>query len=89
MFECDKCGLCCTGLDKHENMKEFHGGDGVCFHLNTETMLCDIYESRPLICRVDDFYDAYLKGKMSREEYYRLNYEACKKKKRDAETRKG
>ena len=34
---------------------------------------------RPLICRVDECYDTYFKKICTREEYYKLNYEACEK----------
>jgi Fe-S-cluster containining protein len=39
--------------------------------------LCSIYQSRPLICRIDDAYDVFFKEKMTLEEYYKLNKEAC------------
>lgn len=82
MFQCDKCGLCCLGLDKHEETKDMHNGDGVCIHLDRKTMLCHIYENRPIFCRVDDYFEQGLAGEMSEEEFYRLNYEACEEKKR-------
>lgn len=76
MFQCDKCGMCCRNLDKNELYKELDRGDGVCRHLTGN--LCNIYEQRPLLCRVDESYKKLFRGRMSLEEYYELNYSACR-----------
>lgn len=83
MFECDKCGLCCIGLDQNETTAYLHDGDGICRHLNQETMLCEIYEERPIFCRVEEYYDKYLAEQMSKEEFMKMNYEACLLKKEE------
>lgn len=85
MFNCDKCGLCCIGLNKSETTAFLHDGDGICRYLDLDTMLCTIYEKRPLVCRVDEYYDRFLADKMDREEFMRLNYEACELKKKEYE----
>ena len=36
------------------------------------------YDERPLLCRVDEAYDVYYKSDMTKDEYYKLNYEGCK-----------
>lgn len=54
---------------------ELDRGDGICKYLDGD--LCSIYENRPLLCRVDESFDAYFKGNISLEEYYRLNYKIC------------
>lgn len=77
MFQCDKCGACCRNLRLSPLYKELDRGDGVCRYLNGN--LCSIYDKRPLICRVDDSYNEFFKDKLSLEEYYRLNCEACTK----------
>lgn len=77
-FECDACGLCCTYLDRNKLYKYLDRGDGTCIYFDEESRLCSIYNQRPTICRVDEMYEQYFKGKFSREEYYRLNYESCK-----------
>ena len=41
--------------------------------------LCSIYKDRPLLCRVDESYEVFFKGIMSREIYDKLNYEACER----------
>ena len=81
MFACDCCGCCCRNLNKSEICKHLDRGDGVCRYL--EQNLCTIYETRPWFCRVDDCYEAFFEQDMSREEYYRLNEEICKKLKEE------
>lgn len=76
MFKCDKCGECCRHLYKSELYRELDRGDGVCKYLVQN--LCSIYDERPLLCRVDESYDAYFKSDMTKEEYYQLNYKGCK-----------
>lgn len=83
MFKCDKCGLCCRSLHKSPIYAELHNGDGVCKFLNEN--LCSIYETRPLVCRVDESYDAFFKEQMSYEEYIQRNYECCEILKREME----
>ena len=79
MFECDVCGLCCQNLRGLSLYANLDRGDGVCRFYLEHNHKCSIYTTRPIICRVDDYYDAYLKNKISKECYYALNYEACNK----------
>lgn len=78
MFKCDCCGLCCMNLNRSEFYKDLDRGDGVCLYLDITTKLCLIYENRPNKCNVDKTYEKIYKNKMSKEQYYKLNYEACK-----------
>lgn len=78
MFKCDKCGLCCTQLSGLSIYSELDRGDGVCKFFDEETSLCTIYKNRPLLCNVDQAYERYFRDKLSREEYYQLNHEACR-----------
>lgn len=77
MFICDCCGLCCKNLNKSDLYADLDRGDGICSFFNEENNLCNIYEKRPLKCNVDKLYDACFKENMTREEYYKVNYEAC------------
>lgn len=77
MFSCDKCGACCQNLHLSPLYAELDRGDGVCKYLSEN--LCSIYESRPLLCRVDESYEKFFKEVMSIEEYYRINLDVCKK----------
>ncbi len=77
MFKCSECGECCRNLDKSELYIDLDRGDGVCKYLDGN--LCSIYDDRPLLCRVDDSYWKYFKEKFTLEEYYKLNYEVCRR----------
>ncbi len=58
-------------------------GTGVCRFLDRQTNFCTIYASRPLFCNVDATYGVLFREKMTREEFYDLNYRACKKLKEE------
>ncbi len=75
VFPCDKCGLCC----RHVNRIELAEKGGVCKYLDLNSNLCSIYEHRPLFCRVDDYYEKYYQDEMTREDFYKLNLEYCKR----------
>lgn len=75
MFKCDKCGECCRNLQFSKLYKDLDRGDGVCKYL--EGNLCSIYQERPLLCRVDESYEKLFKNQCTRDEFYKLNYEAC------------
>ena len=81
MFECDMCGQCCRNLHLSNIYSDLDRGDGVCKFLVGN--LCAIYDKRPLKCRVDESYELLFKAKMRRADYYRLNYEVCKKLKKE------
>mgnify|MGYP002801890523 FL=1 len=81
MFQCDQCGACCRHLDLSALYQELDRGDGVCKYLSGN--LCSIYENRPLLCRVDESYEAFFKGVMRRETYYKLNYDVCERLKKE------
>ena len=80
MFECDCCGCCCRNLDKSNLYDDLNRGDGVCKYLIGN--LCSIYNERPLFCRIDECYDLFFKDTLSKDEYYRLNMEECRKLKK-------
>lgn len=58
-------------------MREYDRGDGVCKHLNKDNK-CNIYEQRPLICNVQRVYECFFKDKMSIDEFFKMNENACK-----------
>ena len=80
MFPCDQCGECCRNLQMSELYKELDRGDGVCKFLDGN--LCSIYQTRPLLCRIDESYDRFFKDSMTREEFYRANLQICSELKR-------
>lgn len=75
MFKYDKCGQCCRNLHKSPIYAELHNGDGVCKFLKGN--ICSIYETRPVVCRIDESYDVFFKELMRYEEYLQRNYECC------------
>ncbi len=85
MFRCDMCGECCRNLRRSPLYSALDDGTGVCKYLDGNR--CSIYSTRPLLCRVDECYDAFFCKIMTKEAYYRQNYEACealKKNRRDS-----
>lgn len=80
MFKCDCCGCCCRNIDKAQLYSHLDRGDGTCKYLIGN--FCSIYDNRPLFCRIDECYDLFFKDIMSRDEYYKLNMEECKKLKK-------
>lgn len=79
MFKCDCCGLCCMNLNMSEIYNDLNRGDGICKYFDIDTKLCTIYATRPEKCNVDRTYEKYFKEKISLDQYYELNYEACKR----------
>lgn len=77
MFKCDCCGVCCRRVPLSEIYSELDRGDGVCKFFDEDTSYCSIYENRPLKCNVDALFEVYFSRKMTRKEYYDLNYKAC------------
>ena len=67
------------GLAKFFFARHMAKPDGVCKYLDEATNLCTIYNERPIFCRVDELYEKNLSDKMSREDFYRINKEVCKK----------
>lgn len=74
-FQCSKCGECCKHIDRIPMLAEFDSGNGICMHLKDN--LCNIYSSRPEVCRVDAMYSKYFSSLYTLEEFYRLNEDAC------------
>ena len=79
MFKCTKCGLCCQNLHRSPYYSDLHNGDGVCRYYDKKNKLCSIYGRRPIKCNIELMYKKYFKRKMTKEEYYSLNYQACAK----------
>lgn len=77
MFQCTKCGYCCRSLKGIQLFQSLDRGDGTCKYLDDESNLCKIYETRPLLCRVDESYSVFFSTLMSRNDYEALNYKAC------------
>lgn len=79
-FNCTQCGECCRHLDLSALYADLDSGNGTCRFLKGN--LCSIYENRPLKCRVEECYRQFFAKEVSIEDYYRMNYEMCKKLKK-------
>ncbi|GAA8811036.1 YkgJ family cysteine cluster protein [Helicobacter pylori] len=73
-FPCTSCGLCCKNITGIIELIEFDAGNGVCKFLDLKT--CKIYESCPLICRVDEVHKK-LYPNIPLKEFYAKNAEVC------------
>lgn len=55
-WTCTQCGACCRALKLGVLAGDVSAlpvaADGVCEHLDRETNLCRIYDTRPICCRV-------------------------------------
>lgn len=60
-FPCNRCGACCRLVG--------------CRHL--VDCLCEIYEERPLVCRVDEMWERHFQW-MPPQIWLSLNQEACR-----------
>lgn len=78
-FPCNACGACCKQIGLNEAMKHFNRGDGICRHFDDTTNLCTIYEHRPLICRVEEYYKTHFSEQFEWAEFVKLNLEVCEK----------
>ena len=79
MFPCERCGQCCRRVGTVFFARHLAKSNGVCKYLDEATNLCTIYDERPIFCRVDELYEKEFSGRISREEFYSLNKEQCKK----------
>ena len=78
MFPCEKCGACCRSIGTVAIAKDMALPNGICKFLNQQTNLCMQYETRPIFCNVDRFYEHLEEKFISRDEFYRRNKEICK-----------
>ncbi|NEN75009.1 YkgJ family cysteine cluster protein [Pelistega sp. NLN82] len=78
-FPCTACGKCCRHVGKSEQTAFLDRGDGICQFLDEVSNLCTIYEDRPLVCRVEDYYRAYLTDKISWDDFVKDNLAICEK----------
>ncbi|PJG83341.1 YkgJ family cysteine cluster protein [Caviibacterium pharyngocola] len=76
-FPCTACGKCCQRVNNSEQTAFLDRGDGVCKHFDMETKLCSIYETRPLVCRVEDYYKAHLAHLYSWDDFVEMNIQIC------------
>lgn len=76
-FPCTSCGQCCKNVHLSEHTNYLNRGDGICRHFDDERLLCNIYEKRPLICRIEDYHEKYLSHLYDWDGFVKLNLEVC------------
>lgn len=82
-FPCDSCGICCQNVHLSEETSHLDRGDGTCVNFSDSTRLCNIYESRPLICRVEDYYNEHLSHSYEWDAFIEINISICEKLKNE------
>ena len=76
-FPCTSCGLCCKNLGNNSEASKLNRGDGTCRYFDDGTNLCMIYEHRPIVCRVEDYYSKYLSETYKWDDFVALNLKVC------------
>lgn len=71
-FKCSGCGACCRALTDDIGLPHF---DGHCVFLDGND--CTIYENRPLVCKVDEYWRKAAKLYVSRRRWYGINAAYC------------
>lgn len=66
---CKKCGICFKSLKLSPLYFELDRGDGICKHFDSVNNLCNI----------DKTFKKYFSKNMTKDEYYKLNYQYCNK----------
>lgn len=75
-YPCTQCGLCCRHVDRVPELAAMDRGDGACIHLNEEQRNCNIYASRPRLCRVDELYPHFAAA-MTPHAFHQANADVC------------
>ncbi len=78
-FPCTSCGKCCRKVGNSPQTHFLDRGDSVCRYFNEEKNLCNIYNDRPIVCRVQDYYKQYLSDKIRWIDFVEINQEICQK----------
>jgi Fe-S-cluster containining protein len=76
-FPCNGCGKCCRLVDRSRETAWLDRGDGTCRHFDESTLRCAIYETRPLVCRVQEYHSQHLARRISWTEFVKINLEIC------------
>ena len=77
MFPCSGCGLCCQNIKNINELKEYDLGNGICMHFDSKTNSCNIYDERPIICRVDKMFELKYNKQFNKDDFYIVNANVC------------
>ena len=78
-FPCISCGLCCRFSKCVSELQSLQNEKQVCCNFDVKTNKCRIYQSRPLICNIDEMYNQKYSHQMTKKEFYLANLEICYK----------
>lgn len=78
-FPCIACGLCCQNSYLVHELQALINKDGLCKNFDKKTKRCRIYQTRPLICNIDEMYKQQFYHQMTKKEFYLANLEVCYK----------
>ena len=76
-FPCNGCGKCCRLVDRSSETAWLDRGDGTCRNFDEDARSCRIFEQRPLVCRVQDYYTAHLAERITWDEFVKANLDIC------------
>jgi len=76
-FPCNGCGRCCQLIDRSPATSAMDRGDGTCRHFDDATRGCTIYATRPLVCRVQDYYTLHLVDQIAWKDFVMINVAVC------------
>lgn len=76
-FPCNGCGKCCRRVGGSTETAWLDRGNGTCRHLGETDNRCTIYAQRPLVCRVEQYYDQHLSAQFTWPEFVRINLAIC------------
>lgn len=76
-FPCTACGQCCRHVHLSQKTAYLDRGDGVCRHLDDDSDLCTIYENRPLICQIENYYHQHYAHLYDWDDFVTLNLDIC------------
>lgn len=76
VFPCDCCGKCCQAVHLSELTQYLDRGDGACRHLDQSSKLCQIYDTRPEICNVNQMYHKHFQ-QIEWKVFVDMNREIC------------
>ena len=66
-------------MDKSPETAWLDRGDGVCQNFDESSHRCRVYADRPLICRVEDYYEQHFSHAIGWNEFIKINLEICAK----------
>lgn len=75
-YPCTKCGLCCQHIEHIPELKMFDLGNGTCRYFNPKVG-CVIYDDRPLVCKIDEYFKLVKSEFSSKLTFYQANANVC------------